>query len=55
MAGLPAFYFFMVDVMTDMGTDVLGSCVGNLDVGLFVMSVVISLGGVVFILFYFNN
>ena len=40
MAGLPAFYFFMVDVMTDMGTDVLGSCVGNLDVGLFVMSVV---------------
>ena len=26
--------------MTDMGTDVLGSCMESLDVGLFVMSVV---------------
>lgn len=37
-AGCPAFYFFMGDVMTDMGTDVLGSSVGSLDAGLFVTS-----------------
>ena len=38
VTGLPAFYFFTGDVMTDMGTDVLGSCMESLDAGLFVMS-----------------
>lgn len=41
MTGLLVFYFFMGEVITDMGTDVPESSMGSLDFVLFLMSLMI--------------
>lgn len=40
VTGLLVFYFFMAEVMTDMGIDVPEPSVGSLDLGFFVLSLV---------------